>query len=221
MRGLLLGAALIGGGGFYVASSGASNSDLVRAVNATPYQTWKGYNLIFNDYGSALYEFNGDTGGGWGSDRPRPVVTSVDGKSIDYQLQYQGQPVARLKIDFDPVANGSQTKLSMRFESVQTPWKPGQPITSLRPNPFFALAMRNVVDKVDRHIENGEVDKAVEAFSQMRMRMQSDPELAAARRAEQDYRQRKAMRDASKPALDPDAAAMKPHGSTVLPGEYD
>jgi len=217
MRGLLLGAALIGGGGFYVVSSGVSDADLVRTVNATPYQTWKGYNLIFNDYSAALYEFGGDPGG-WGTsgyDRPRPVVAVVDGKSIDYQLQYQGRPVLRLKINFDPVANGSQTKLRMRFESVKTPWKPGEPITALRPNPLFALSMRNVVDKVDRHIENGEVDKAVEAFARMR----NDPRLAEMRRAEQEYRQQKAMRDASRPAVDPDAAAMKPRGTTPLPND--
>ena len=136
---------------------------------------------------------------------------------FDYALRYRGQTVLHLKIEFLPIANNTKTRLLMNFESIQRPYRPGEPIGPMQHNPFLASAMGSAVDKIDHYIETGELDKVAESFTEAKRRWEASPEHGEYVRREAEYRQRKAMEAASRPMLDPNKAAMDPQGARIVP----
>ena len=93
IREILIGSAVLGGGGYYVVSHQAS-ADIVRTVNASPQDSWRAFDAVLNQQRSEL----GDFGMSTPSD-PRmswPIVTSVPGKEIDYLVKRDGAEAIHL-----------------------------------------------------------------------------------------------------------------------------
>ncbi|HEX8300970.1 hypothetical protein [Sphingomonas sp.] len=219
IREFLIGGVLVGGGGYYVASNYTS-ADVVRTVKATPHDTWRGFNLILNDYSAGMAEMSMaevSMGEGPGGERRefKPVVTSIPGKEIDFRLMKQQAEIVRIHVTFEPLAGGRETKLSLDAHVANEALPDGRPVFG--GNILFRQVLAGMTEKVAAEIESGKLVKVADAFAEMRHRIAADPRIGEAKMRMQERARRDAQEAASKPQLDPNAARLNPQGATIVP----
>jgi len=227
IRELLIGTAVIGGGGYYVASN-YSSADVVRVVNASPHDTWRGFDLVFNQTAAAQFMYPDELGpygysaGGMrnaGLDEARkvqPVVVSTDSKEIDFRLNQSGEQLVRVHIRFEPLSGGAQTKLRVDTE-VNRAKLPGDTDSSLARRLIFKQMLTRMADEMARGIESGKLVKLAEVIAEARRQYDADPRAGERKLRMDEYRRQAAQTAASAPMLDPDAAKLNPVGTNVTP----
>lgn len=211
IRELMLGTALVGGGGYYVMSNYYS-ADIVRTIDASPHDAWRGFDVLMNRPAEDWTDFQPAHPEAHVS---RPVVASVDSKSIDYSVSKDGQEAIRFNLRFDP-AGDRKTRLRMNVWVSPTLVPEGSPITAAN-GALFKLMVGRVVDELIKQIESGKMVQAAEAFSEMRRQVRADPRFGEVKMRVEEYRRQEAQQAASKPMLDPDKAKLNPRGMDVTP----
>ena len=218
IRTMLVGAAVLGGGGYYV-SSAYMRADVVRTVRATPHDTWRGFNLIFNDYAQAMMELgtmNAEPGNGF--EQPfRTQVTSRDSEEIDFRLLRKEVQVARVRIGFAPLSGGAETRLSIDTESDAAALPDGRPVYG--GDIMLRRALGSMVDKIVPEIESGKLVRVAELFADMRRRIATDPRMGEVRLKVEQRRREEAQAAASRPMLDPDKVKLNPRGTPIIPSD--
>jgi hypothetical protein len=203
IREALIGCALLGGGGYY-AITAAQAPDIVRTVNATPHDTWRGFDLVMN---GAKDSWKGD---GPGEGLSWPKVTSVDSRSIDYSVSKDGAEAIHLTLRFEPLDGGRKTKLSFDAD-----FKGKAAMANYSPQ--IREGMGKLLDEFIVQIENGKAISSAERFIDMERQMQARPGYAEAKQRSEQYRQQAAQRAAAAPMIDPDKGRLDPKGSDVTP----
>jgi len=203
IREALIGCALLGGGGYYAISS-YNSADVVRTVNATPHDTWRGFDLVLN---GAKDGWKGD---GPGQGLSWPKVTSVDSRSIDYSVSKDGAEAIRLTFRFEPLDGGRKTKLSFDAD-----FKGRAAMANY--NPKVREAMGRVLDEFIVQIENGKAISSAERFFDMERQMRASPGYAEGQRQAEQWRQQRAQAAAAAPMVDPDRGKLDPKGADTTP----
>jgi hypothetical protein len=205
IREALVGVALVGGGGYYVASN-YQGADLVRTVNATPHDSWRSFDMMLNqDYaGSGITPANASLS--W------PSVKSVDGREIDYIVRKDGKQAIHINLKFEPVGDGHQTRMTLNADLA----------AELMPNGFvkqaaFKSMLGKVMDEIIPQIENGKGVRAAEAMAEMRRKMVADPRFAESRLRAEEWEHKRAQAAASAPMVNPDTMKLNPRGMDVTP----
>ncbi|MBN8810973.1 MULTISPECIES: hypothetical protein [unclassified Sphingomonas] len=211
IREALIGCALLGGG--YYAMSTYRNADIVRTVNATPHDTWRGFDLALN---GAKHGWTGHGPQGDGPDVSPgeglswPKVTSVDSKEIDYRVSHGGTEFLHMKLQFAPLDDGRKTRLSFNAD-----FKGRAAIADY--NPKMREAMARILDELIVQVETGKVASAAERFLDLDRQMRARPGYAEAQREGEQMRQHEAQAAAAKPMVDPDKGRLDPRGAEVTP----
>ncbi|WP_342249740.1 hypothetical protein [Sphingomonas sp. OTU376] len=208
IREVLIGCALLGGGGYYAVSAYQA-PDIVRTVNATPHDTWRGFDLVLNGAKESW------TGYGPGGATPEkgvswPKVTSVDSKEIDYRVSNDGAEAIHLRLRFEPLEDGRKTKLSFDAD-----FKGRAAMANY--NPQVRAAMEKVLDEFIVQIENGRAVSSVERFLDFDRQLRARPGYAEGQRQVEQMRQRQAQSAAAAPMIDPDRGKLDPKGADVTP----
>jgi hypothetical protein len=227
IRELLIGTAVIGGGGYYVAST-YSGAEVVRTVNATPHDTWRGFDLVFNQTAAAQFMYP-DESGIYGyspsgmrnsaldeARKVRPMVVSTDSKEIDFRLNQGGEQLVRVHIRFEPLAGGAQTRLRVDTE-VNRARLPGDSDSSLPRRLIFKQMLTRLTDDMVKGIESGKLVKFAEILAEARRQYDADPRAGERKLRAEEYKRREAQAAASAPMVDPDAAKLNPVGAPVAP----
>lgn len=203
IREALIGCALLGGGGYY-AMTAYQSADVVRTVNATPHDTWHGFDLVLN----GMHE--GWKGSGPGEGLSWPKVTSVDSRSIDYSVSKDGAEAIHLRFRFEPLDGGRKTKLSFDAD-----FKGKAAMANY--NPQARAAITKVLDEFIGQIEKGDAIRAADRFFDMGRQIQAQPGYAEGQRQLDQYRQQQAQKAAAAPMIDPDKGRLDPKGADVTP----
>ena len=212
IREFLIGSVVLGGGGYYVASSYTS-ADVVRTVKATPHDTWRALSVILpeppDDMGEGV-EF-GNSGV-----KLKPVVSSIDGKEIDFRLVSGQKEMARVHVRLEPLAGGAQTKL-MIDANISAEAMP-ENFPGPAGNIIFRRVLGDMTDKAVAEIESGRLlVQGGDAFAEMRSEMRAHPGYGEAKMRVQEYERREAIEAAARPDLDPNAGRLDPKGAAVVP----
>ena len=144
-----------------------------------------------------------------------PVVKSVDGKEIDFRLLKQQTEVVRIRVTFEPLAGGRETKLSIDADVAAEMLPDGRPM--LGGNLLFRQALTKMAEELAAEIESGKLVHAAEAFAELRRRVATDPRIGEAKLYMQDSARRAAQEAAAKPQIDPNAGRLEPRGAEVIP----
>lgn len=208
IREALIGCALLGGGGYYAVSAYQA-PDIVRTVNATPHDTWRGFDLVLNGARSSWSGYGPD-GATPGKGLSWPQVTSVDSKGIDYSVSQDGAEAIHLKLRFEPLEDGRKTKLSFDAD-----FKGRAAMANY--NPQVRAAMGKVIDEFIVQIENGKAVSSAERFFDMERQMRARPGYAEGQRQVEQMRQRQAQAAAAAPMIDPEKGKLDPRGADVTP----
>lgn len=214
IRELLIGTAVIGGGGYYVAST-YSSADVVRTVNASPHDTWRGFDLVFNEYAAGMGTLLDQPG----ADRAqvlRPVVTSTDSKELDFRLDREGTQLVRIRFQFEPLSDGAQTRLRINAE-VNNKALPGDSSADIGRRVMFKQMLGRLADEMIKGIESGKLVQFAEVMAEARREYEADPRTAERKFRTEQYRREQAQAAASAPMLDPDQAKVNPVGAAVVP----
>lgn len=203
IREALIGCALLGAGGYYAMTS-AQGPDFVRTVNATPHDTWRGFDLVLNGAHDSW------KGSGPGEGLSWPKVTSVDSRSIDYSVSKDGAEAIHLTFHFEPLDGGRKTKLSFDAD-----FKGKAAMANY--NPQMRAGMGKLIDEFIVQIEKGDAIRAADRFFDMERQAQARPGYAESQRQIDQYRQQQAQRAAAAPMIDPDKARLDPRGADVTP----
>lgn len=210
IRELLIGTAVIGGGGYYVASAYQS-ADIVRVVKASPHDSWRALDQALSLRSNDPIDISTNGEG----DYARPVVTSVDSKEIDLVLDRKGEQLVHVRVRFSPLEGGTQTKMMINADIAGALLPKGMPVPV--GNMIFRQALDRLSEQLVTRIESGTSLQVSDAMIEMRRRMDSDPRMGEAKLREREYEQRAAQRAASAPMIDPDKAKLDPRGATVVP----
>jgi hypothetical protein len=211
-RELLIGGAIVGGGGYYVTSNYMS-ADVVRTVKAPPHETWRGFNVLLNDYAQLLAETNeADQGGPLY--KTKPVIVSIDSHEIDLKLMRDNKQVVRIHVRFEPLAGGRETKLMLDADVAADAVGNGK--SMLASDFVFRQGLSFMVGKVAEQVESGKLVQVAAALEDMR-RMQSDPRHLDAQMEMRNDKQLKEQEAAARPMLDPNAERVNPIGASVTP----
>lgn len=215
IRELMFGAAVVGGGGYYMLSSYSAAE--VRTVNATPADTWRAFDAMGN-YWNAMADFTaGGDSNGWGSGEAamRPLITSVPGKEVDFRLQKNGVEAARIHVTFESLGDGKQTRMTMAVEvnPDALPEKERGRFNGI----MFKQGVREMANRIIPEIESGRMLRLAETMADIRRQMMANPQYAEMQRGRDEYKKRAAQEKAAAPMLDPNAAAMNPRGADVTP----
>jgi hypothetical protein len=213
IREVLIGAALLGGGGYY-AMTMSTSATVVRTVKATPHETWRPFDLIFNQSQAELAAFGREGVASDGSRVTVPVMTSVPGREVSFRIDKNGKEAIRVHLGFEPIADGGQTRMT-----VQVDLAPGfvPANKSLGSSGTLKRGIEKMIDHLIPQIESGKLIKSVEAIADIRRMMVAHPDAPERRVQHDEYARREAQEAASRPMLDPDAAAMDPKGASAAP----
>ncbi|MES2987229.1 MAG: hypothetical protein V4808_04930 [Pseudomonadota bacterium] len=213
IREMLVGTAVLGGGGYYMVSD-QFGADIVRTVNASPQESWRAFDAILNQRREELGDFGMSTPAD-----PRiswPVVTSVPGREIDYVVKRDGVEAIHLKLNFEPMDGGKKTNLSIKVDINRDAMPKGSP-GSFADVALFRVGLGKVADEFIKQIENGKIVQFANAISEMRNQIRANPGYGEAKMRMQEYDRREAQAAAAKPQIDPNAARMNPQGAAVVP----
>jgi hypothetical protein len=218
IRELMIGTALIGGGGYYFMTHTAS-AGIVRTVNATPQDTWRAFDLVLNQYSQQMAEISqGDAKFPDGTALSPPIVTSVPAKEIDFRLNKGGVEAIHVHVGFASLGEGHKTQMTMQVD-VNTGLGGNAP--RLGGTIGFKRALNELADALIPQIESGKLLQAGEAFADMRRKMVANPHAGEMRMHEEEYARREAQAAAAKPMLDPNKAALDPKGASAAPMSGD
>ncbi len=218
IRSLVLGAAVLGGGGYYV-STNYMSADVVRTVNATPHDTWKGFDVLFRDYSGGLAELGtGEEPGGWGKppSKVKSSYTSTDSKEVDFRVTKEGAEAIRIHVRFEPLDGGRKTRMLLDTD-VSNLVLPDGARPGLVSSVMFRTAVGKLADELVKQIESGKLVRMSEAFAEMRRQAAADPRAGEYKLRAEEYRRREAQAAASKPMVDPDRAKLDPRGANPNP----
>jgi hypothetical protein len=216
IRSLLVGTALLGGGGYYLSTNRVS-ADVVRTVNAAPHDTWRGFDTLFRTYADGITEIGtGETPGGWGK-KPSEIkssYTSVDGKEADFRISKGNAQAIRIHVRFEPIEDGRKTRMLMDTEVSNLP-------DDLKFGPreaqMFRATMNTLADQLVTQIESGKTVQLFESIAELRRRAAADPRANDYKLAAEEARRRSAQAAAARPMLNPDAARLNPTGTAPIP----
>lgn len=215
IREMMIGTALVGGGGYYAMSSYSAAE--IRTVNATPADTWRVFDAM-GDYWEGMIDLhNGGYAGesGNGAESFKPVITSVPGKEVDFRLMRQGVEAARIHATFEPLGDGKQTRMTLAVTA--NPEALGDKERGGITATLFKRGVAEMADQLIPEIESGRMLKLAETMSEFRRRMMANPGYGEAKMRREEYQRREAMNKAAQPGLDPNAAALNPQGAAVVP----
>jgi hypothetical protein len=213
IREFLVGTALLGGGGYYVMSGYEGGADIVRTVDATPVDTFKGFDAALSaDEPIDLNAGRGDSA----SDYVRPTVTKSGIEEIDYKVGKDGQDVMRVHVRFQPLDQGKQTKVLMDVD-LDPSRLPQGGMMKLGGQTLFKFAVGRLTDALIEQIESGKGVRVNEAFAEMRRQLQADPKYAEWQQRAREREVEVKLRNATKPMLDPDRAKLDPRGAEIVP----
>ena len=212
MRAVLMGAACVcGAGGYYALGGGHDAAQIVHKDPATVYAA----------FDSAFSDMVNEGNNGRASERGQvSTITKVPGKSLDIKVEIQGQQAVRLRFGFEPAGSG-ETKTTADIDINQAALRDaikrehGGNDVAVPPVPDFAvnLAMQKLLTEAAKKIENGEPLETPRSTYAMTGSDYPSSSNYGQTDWSRKYREEQAMRNASKPMLDPDEAARNYMGS--------
>lgn len=215
IREALIGAALLGGGGYY-AMTYSTSAAVVRTVKATPHETWRPFDLILNQSTAQLARMRSDAHFPDGTPVTAPIVSSVPGREIDFRLNKGTEQAMRVHLTFEPLADGGQTKMTVEID-ISANMVPQGDMRLPGGTAGLKRELEKLVDQLVPQIESGKLVKAAEAFTDMQRRVAASPHSEQARRYQDEYERREAQSAAARPMVDPDKAALDPKGASAAP----
>jgi len=213
LRAVLMGCACACGigGGYYALGGGHDAVQIVHKDPATVYQAFdNAFSEMVDEGNNGVAVERGQTS----------TITKVPGKALDIKIEIQGQQAVRLRFGFEP-ARGGDTKTTADIdvdeavlrESIKR--QHGGNDVAIPPLPQFALdlAMQKLLTEAALKIEKGEpLETPHSTYA-----MASGSSYPSSNYGQPDwskkYREEEAMRKASAPMMDPDAAARNYMGS--------
>lgn len=219
IREALIGAALVGGGGYYVMTYSV-NAAVVRTVNATPHETWRPFDLILNQSMQQFAVVRDDMRFPDGTPITRPIISSVPGREVDFRLNKGNEQAMRVHLTFEPLADGAQTQMTVAID-ISANVLPQGNVNLHGGARELKRELEKLVDKLIPEIESGKLVKAAEAFAEMQRKVATSPQAGQASMYREDYKRREAQAAAGRPMLDPNAAALDPKGASAAPMNGD
>jgi hypothetical protein len=215
IREALIGAALIGGGGYYVMTYSV-NAAVVRTVKATPYDTWRPFDLILNQSMQQFATMRTDMRFPDGTPITQPIVSSVQGKEIDFRINKGAAQAMRVHLTFEPLADGAQTKMTVEIDISANVIPQGRMNAHGGPQEL-KRELEKLVDQLIPQIESGKLVKTAEAFADLQRRVAASPQSGQASMYAEEYKRREAQTAAGRPMVDPNEAALDPKGANAAP----